>query len=68
MVRAKKDKSSGKSINSKIMGEDFSTSKKVLELKEKIRDDDYVDGAIQRIAQVISQKLVDSTVPLFMKH
>ncbi len=32
---------------------------KILELKEKIRDDGYIQGAIQRIALVLSNKLIE---------
>lgn len=34
-------------------------SPKVLELRNKIHDQDYMNNAIQRIAQVISKKLVE---------
>jgi len=33
---------------------------KILELREKIRDEGYVQGAIQRIALVLSNKLIES--------
>lgn len=32
---------------------------KILELKEKIKDERYVQGAIQRIALVLSNKLIE---------
>lgn len=32
---------------------------RLLELRQKIHDQDYVNSAIQRIAQVISRKLVE---------
>ena len=32
---------------------------RILELQKKIQDESYVDSAIQRIAQVISRKLVE---------
>ncbi|MBQ5471495.1 MAG: hypothetical protein IIT58_05765 [Treponema sp.] len=32
---------------------------RVLELRQKIHDEDYINSAIQRIAQVISRKLVE---------
>lgn len=35
-------------------------SPKVLELRNKIHDEDYLNNAIQRIAQVISKKLVEN--------
>ncbi|QTQ16591.1 hypothetical protein [Treponema parvum] len=35
-------------------------SPRILELRKKISDNEYVDGAIQRIAQVMSNRLVDN--------
>mgnify|MGYP003448531710 FL=1 len=35
-------------------------SPKVIELRSKIHDEDYMNNAIQRIAQVISKKLVQN--------
>jgi|WetSurMetagenome_2_1015567.scaffolds.fasta_scaffold114107_4 hypothetical protein len=35
-------------------------SPRVLELRKKIQDKSYMDTAIQRIAQVISRKLVEN--------
>ena len=35
-------------------------SPKVIELRSKIHDEDYMNNAIQRIAQVISKKLVEN--------
>lgn len=32
---------------------------RILELKEKIKDERYVQGAIQRIALVLSNKLIE---------
>jgi len=32
---------------------------RILELKEKIKDEGYVQGAIQRIALVLSNKLIE---------
>lgn len=32
---------------------------RILELKEKIQDEGYIQGAIQRIALVLSNKLID---------
>lgn len=32
---------------------------RILELKEKIKDDGYIQGAIQRIALVLSDKLIE---------
>ena len=35
-------------------------SPKVIELRKKIRDEEYLESAIQRIAQVLSSKLVEN--------
>lgn len=35
-------------------------SPRILELRKKIQNQDYLDNAIQRIAQVISNHLVDN--------
>lgn len=43
-------------------------SPKVLELRKKIRDNDYVDSAIQRIAQVISSRLVENASQGTYRH
>jgi hypothetical protein len=32
---------------------------RILELREKIKDDGYIQGAIMRIAQVLSDKLIE---------
>lgn len=34
-------------------------SAKILELRQKIQDESYVDNAVQRIALVLSRKLVE---------
>ncbi|ULQ59607.1 hypothetical protein K7I13_14275 [Brucepastera parasyntrophica] len=34
-------------------------NQKILELKEKIHDERYIQGAIQRIALVLSNKLIE---------
>lgn len=44
--------------------ERYSISPRLLELREKIHDEEYVNNAIQRIAQVISKKLVEEPVEL----
>lgn len=41
-------------------------SARVLELRRKIHDNGYMDSAIQRIAQVISNRLVDNSVQRFI--
>ncbi len=39
--------------------EDSGLSPRILELRRKIQNQDYIDNAIQRIAQVISNHLID---------
>ena len=41
---------------------------RLLALREMIRDSEYIDTAVQRIAQVISKKLIENQEddPLFM--
>ncbi len=36
-------------------------SDRVMELRQKIHDDEYLDFAVQRIAQVLSRKLVEDS-------
>lgn len=43
-------------------------SPKVLELRRKIQDEEYVNNAIQRIAQVISKKLVEAPEELKLSN
>ena len=40
-------------------------SDRVLELRQKIHDSEYVDSAVQRIAQVLSRKLVEDSEPVY---
>ena len=40
-------------------------SDRVLELRSKIHDSEYVDSAVQRIAQVLSRKLVEDSEPVY---
>ena len=40
-------------------------SDRVLELRRKIHDSEYVDSAVQRIAQVLSRKLVEDSEPVY---
>lgn len=40
--------------------EDAQLSPRILELRKKIQNQDYLDNAIQRIAQVISNHLIDN--------
>ena len=39
--------------------EELSLSPRILELRKKIQNQEYLDNAIQRIAQVISNHLID---------
>lgn len=43
-------------------------SPRLLELRKKIQDEDYIDNAILRIAQVISRKLVEQPEELKMNN
>ncbi len=40
--------------------ESIDLSPRILELREKIQNQEYLDNAIQRIAQVISNHLIDN--------
>ena len=40
------------------------TSARILELREKILDENYINGAIQRIALILSQSLTFWWMPL----
>ncbi len=40
-------------------------SERVLELRKKIHDAEYVDYAVQRIAQVLSRKLVEDSETIY---
>ncbi len=40
-------------------------SPRVIELRKKIHDEEYVDYAVQRIAQVLSRKLVENESQAF---
>lgn len=44
-----------------------SFSPRIMELRQKIHDAEYVDFAVQRIAQVLSRKLVDGEEQVFAK-
>ncbi len=48
--------------------EDGLVPARLLELKKKIHDQEYIDGAVQRIAQVISKKLVEDPECLQVKN
>ena len=43
-------------------------SDRVLELKKKIHDSEYVDFAVQRIAQVLSKKLVEDSERIYARR
>jgi len=43
-------------------------SPRLLELRKKIYDEEYLDNAIQRIAQVISGKLVENSEELVLRQ
>lgn len=43
-------------------------SPRLLELREKIQDKEFLDNAIQRIAQVISNRLVDNAEELKFRN
>ena len=41
---------------------------RILELRKKIRDDAYLDSAVQRIAQVLSSRLVENAGQMQLKR
>lgn len=43
-------------------------SPRILELRKKIHNEEYLDNAIQRIAQVISKKLVENPEELKLNN
>ena len=48
--------------------ESATISPRLLELRKKIYDEEYLDNAIQRIAQVISGKLVENSEELVLRQ
>lgn len=38
----------------------FSISPRLLELRKKIHDEEYINNAVQRIAQVMSKRLMEN--------
>ena len=44
--------------------DDLGLSPRILELRKKIQNQEYLDNAIQRIAQVISSHLIDNSEEL----
>ncbi|MCR4735209.1 MAG: hypothetical protein K5829_09420 [Treponema sp.] len=47
--------------------EDVTLSPRILELRAKIHSEEYLDNAIQRIAHVISSKLVENPEELKLR-
>lgn len=47
---------------SKTVSSGEQLSPRVLELRRKIHDESYVDSAVQRIALVLSRKLIENRV------
>lgn len=47
--------------------DDSNLSPRILELREKIHSEEYLENAIQRIAQVISKKLVENPEELKLR-
>lgn len=47
--------------------EEEQLSPRILELRKKIYNEDYINNAIQRIAQVISNKLVENPEELKLR-
>ena len=43
---------------------DLGLSPRILELRKKIQNQEYLDNAIQRIAQVVSSHLIDNSEEL----
>lgn len=52
-------------VMEKTGGSDLSP--RILELREKIHSEEYLENAIQRIAQVISSKLVENSEELKLR-
>ncbi|MCQ2596321.1 MAG: hypothetical protein MJ181_00605 [Treponema sp.] len=48
--------------------EEEKLSPRILELRKKIHDSNYLDDAVQRIAFVISQKLIDNPEELMLRE
>lgn len=47
---------------------DGTFSPRVLELRKKIHDSEYLDFAVQRIAQVLSRKIVEDSEQQLMRR
>ena len=48
--------------------EEMELSPRILELRKKIHSEEYLDNAIQRIAQVISGKLIENPEELKLQN
>lgn len=48
--------------------EEEKLSPRILELRKKIHDAEYLDNAVQRIAYVISRKLVETPEELMLRE
>lgn len=51
--------SSREAVGTLVLEEEIELSPRLMELRRKIHDEEYLNNAIQRIAQVISKKLVE---------
>ncbi len=51
--------SSREAVRTLVLEKESELSPRLLELRQKIHDEEYLNNAIQRIAQVISRKLVE---------
>ncbi len=54
--------------SSKSVSIDGTFSPSVMELRKKIHDAEYVDYAVQRIAQVLSRKIVEDSEQQLMRR
>ena len=54
--------------SSKSVVLDGTFSPRVMELRKKIHDADYIDYAVQRIAQVLSRKIVEDSEQQLMRR
>ncbi|MBP3607814.1 MAG: hypothetical protein J6J11_05810 [Treponema sp.] len=50
-----------------ISNSTIDVSERLMELRQKIRDDDYVNYAVQRIAQVLSRRLVEENERVYVR-
>jgi len=53
---------------SKSVGLNGTFSPRVMELRQKIHDAEYVEYAVQRIAQVLSRKIVEDSEQQLMRR